>query len=380
MPEPFKNFFSEALIEGMADHLTRAGDRVGAGGFNRERFVAQAKDGLQDLELKARSAQIAQALVAALPDEFSLAAEVIRRSLHPRAGLEAAIAEMDGEGIRGWGVMPMTEWVALRGGEHFDEAMELLRDMTSLFSAEFAIRTFILADTKRALRTLERWADDPNHHVRRLVTEGTRPRLPWAIRLPPFIEDPTAALALLKRLRDDESEYVRRSVANHLNDIAKDHPDLVADVARDWLVDAPPERQRLVRHACRSLLKDGHPGAMAALGYEPPRLALQLLVVRTPTVPMGGALEFEIEIVSESERSQRLMLDYVIHHRKANGSTSPKVFKWKTLVLPGRSEHRAKRRHPIRPITTRRYYAGTHFVEIQINGQSFGRAAFELEA
>ena len=222
------------------------------------------------------------------------------------------------------------------------------------------------------------WMNDPCHHVRRLISEGTRPRLPWATQLPVFIADPSPLLPLLKALRDDESEYVRRSVANSFNDIAKDHPDVVAGIAHQWLQVASTNRRKLVRHACRSLVKQGHKKTLVALGYGHPDVELKHLSIATPRVTFGNALLFEISLVSRAEKSQPLIIDYAIHHRKANGRTTPKVFKWKTIELGKMASHAAKRKHSIRKITTRTYYPGTHRLEILINGVSFACTDFEL--
>jgi 3-methyladenine DNA glycosylase AlkC len=257
--------------------------------------------------------------------------------------------------------------------------MTLLKEMTKRSSSEFGIRFLLIEDPERALSTMEKWTCDPSHHVRRLVSEGTRPRLPWAMRLPVFIEDPAPLLPLLESLRDDGSEYVRRSVANNLNDIAKDHPDVVAKVARKWLRKAGKDRERLVRHACRTLVKQGHKETLAALGYRPPEVNLESLRILTPTVSFGDALLFEVTLSSTSERSQPLIIDYAVHHRKANGATTPKVFKWKTITLAEKTSHTAKRKHGMRKITTRRYHPGEHRLEIIINGVSFGSWGFELE-
>jgi 3-methyladenine DNA glycosylase AlkC len=230
------------------------------------------------------------------------------------------------------------------------------------------------------LATLRDWAADPYYHVRRLATEGARPRLPWAMRLPALIADPTPLLPILELLKDDGSEYVRRSVANNLNDIAKDHPDTVAGIARTWLAGATTERSRLVRHGCRTLIKQGHKGTLSALGYERPRLSPMRLEILTPTVRFGEALRFNISLASEDQdQDQDLIIDYVVHHRKANGKTTPKVFKWMTINLKAGASHDAVRKHAMRPITTRVYYPGAHRLEIVANGEILGGGDFQLD-
>ena len=271
MPEPFKNLFDPALIAAMGAALAARDP-----GFDHAGFIAMAGDGLDALELKARSAQITRALAAHLPEDFATACALLVSALHP--GPEApgpdVLARSDAAGLRGWAVMPMADFVAARGLGDFDRAMAALAEMTSRFSSEYAVRTFLDADPERGMAWMRRWAQDPNPHLRRLASEGARPRLPWGRRLRGFVAEPAPVLALLEILKDDPSDYVRRSVANNLNDIAKDHPDRAVAVAVRWLRDAPPERRRLVRHALRGLVKAGHPGALSALGLDPAPLTL----------------------------------------------------------------------------------------------------------
>jgi 3-methyladenine DNA glycosylase AlkC len=378
MPEPFRNFFNPGLIDRMAAHLAAHG----AGAFDGPAFAARARDGLEALELKARSDWIARALDAHLPGDFDAACAIILAALHPETDAPDDSIPSDDRGIRGWAVMPMADVVTARAladadPRAFDRAMDVLAAMTQRFSAEFAIRPLILHDPHRALGHVRRWTEHPNRHVRRLASEGTRPRLPWGLRLGPFVADPAPLLPILTRLRDDSEDYVRRSVANSLNDIAKDHPDLIADLAADWLRDAPSPRARLVRHALRTLIKQGHPAALAALGHGPASVSLDALAV-SPHVRFGAALDIALTLRSEESEPREIVLDYVIHHVKANGTTSPKVFKWRTLTLKPGETLRLARRHAIRPITTRVYYDGTHRLEIVANGAVLGGADFEL--
>lgn len=374
MPEPFKNFFNEEGVRGLTKQIVSYCPT-----FDGEAFVAFVLDGFDGLELKQRSARIAEGLGHFLPANFPQSVTILTNCLHPNEDVPNLNgADIGAMGVRGWMALPLTEYVAEHGMDHFDLAMEALKEMTKRFSSEFAVRFFLLQDTERALSILQDWVTDPNRHVRRLVSEGTRPRLPWAMRLPMFQENPMPVMALLECLKDDPEEYVRRSVANNLNDIAKDHPDLVAVTAAAWMKDASKERQWVVRHALRSLIKQGHPGALAALGYGEAKVELAELRVKTPVVTFGEALEFEVELRSMASNDQDLIIDYVVHHMKANGSLAPKVFKWTTITLPAGQRHAGHRKHAIRPITTRRYYPGRHRLEIVANGKSLGMADFDL--
>lgn len=372
MAEPFKNLFNQALIDGMAGHFDKADP-----GFDVAGFTAMAADDLDALELKARSDQITGAMAEFLPESFEKAAAILSSSLAPEDDCDVT-GVIDARGITGWATLPMTHWVGLHGLDHFDLSMKLLKELTKRGSSEFGIRFFLIDHPERTLSTLQTWTGDPSQHVRRLVSEGSRPRLPWAMRLPAFIEDPAPILPLLEALKHDKEEYVRRSVANNLNDIAKDHPETVARIAARWRKNASKDTERLVRHACRTLIKQGHKKTLLALGYRPPRVELEKLEVLTSRVLFGDALVFEVSLTSTCDHAQPLIIDYAVHHRKANGGTTPKVFKWKTTTLEPRVSLAITKKHTIREITTRVYYPGTHRLELFVNGVSLASREFDL--
>ena len=378
MPEPFKNLFNLALIEGLGKHL-----HAHYSGFDKDGFVCAASRQLEQLELKQRSAQITDALEIYLPEDFLAAREMLLAILHPEDEVDLRELKMDERGVRGWAVMPMGDYIARRGLAHFDASMEALEQMTCRFSAEFAVRTFIRADLPAALRHIHRWASSRNYHVRRLASEGARPRLPWGQHLPQLIADPRPMLPVLEILRDDPSDYVRRSVANHLNDIAKDHPQLLLEVLQNWYKNGSPERQRMLRHACRTLIKKGDSQILSALGYtsaEVVREAIQLQTFELDSIQpkVGGALAIKLALRSTHDKPQTLVVDYAIYFRRANGELTAKVFKWKNCqIAPGQNLHLIKN-HSLKKITTRTYYPGLHKVALQINGALMQTLDFEL--
>ncbi|MCP4316161.1 MAG: DNA alkylation repair protein [Hyphomicrobiales bacterium] len=374
MAEPFKNVFNPDLIAAMGRHFA-----MQSPDFDADRFAALATGGLEALEFKQRSNQIVDALEACLPNDFRSASGILTGALHPEDDVDLSDQTVDEHGIRGWGIIPMSDYVARAGLDDFDFSMDVLKEMTKRSSAEFAVRPFLKADPDRAMRHVLKWSRDSNFHVRRLASEGIRPRLPWGMRLGMFVDDPSPVLPVLENLRDDPEEFVRRSVANNLNDIAKDHPDIVSGIARNWLAGDPGRnRGRLVRHACRTLIKSGHRPTLEALGYGPPAVTLEALDLDRDTVQFGDAIRFSADIRSASDDAQELVVDYVVHHQKANGTTTPKVFKWTTMRLAGGENKRLEKKHAFRPITTRVYYGGQHIIEIQANGQSLGQRAFTL--
>lgn len=338
--------------------------------FDADGFMETVLPGLESRELKARAAWIAENLRAFLPEDYPQATEILLQILDWSPEENAQFNRM--------ALMPVTAFIEAYGMDHYDASMRLNYAVTQRFTAEFSIRPFIEDYPDRALPQLQAWTQDPSEHVRRLVSEGTRPRLPWASQLKGFIADPAPILPLLEALKDDPSEYVRRSVANNFNDIAKDHPHIVIDTLREWAKDASADRQWLIKHALRTLIKQGDPAALEILGFGPPQIEFSDLDITPAEIHMDEAFEFTFTLRSTADHAQKLVIDYIVHFVKANGKTKPKVFKLTTRDLPARETLTISRSHTIKPITTRKYYSGTHTLQIQVNGVSFGRANFDL--
>lgn len=371
--EPFKNLISKEIVTLCALHLGKQLPE-----FDELAFTSSILPVLSQLELKQRVKLISEKMLAVLPNDVQQRNAILVGMLHPDKYSHTA-APSSNEGMCGWGVWPLTDVIGQSGLDDFDGSMSALREITMRGTSEFDVRPFIEADPDHALSIVLGWAHDENQHVRRLASEGTRPRLPWGMRLKGLIAEPSQTLPILEVLRDDPSEYVRRSVANHLNDIAKDHPDFVADIAEKWMQGATKDRGKLIRHACRSLIKQGHEKTLAVFGVLPPTIMEPEVSVATDNVILGEKLTFEVTLRSNGTAPQKLILDYVVHHRKANGSLSPKVFKWRQLVLEPGETMKLQRDHAIRPITTRKYYSGQHFLSLRINGHDFGNSRFDLQ-
>ena len=367
--EPFKNELSYQNARRIAECLRRVYPE-----FSLTRFSRGLEAALEPLELKQRVRLIAERLEAVLPT-------------HPPelfATLVKALAADDNDthGLRGFPVWPLTEIVARRGLDHFDDAMEALAAMTRRFTAEFAIRPFLRAYPERTLAQLDAWCRHPDVHVRRLVSEGSRPLLPWGGKLPEMLKPEWPTLGLLEKLRADPSDYVRLSVSNHLNDLSKAQPGLVLETLARWREQSPADSRldSLARHACRTLLKDGHRGALAFHGYGPAKaLLLETCELMETTVVLGGYLEYRLVVANTSRRRLRVMFDYAIHHRKANGCLSPKVFKGRTRELAAGERWVITGRHALKPVTTRVYHPGRQTFEPRLNGKVFPQLPFTLE-
>lgn len=381
--EPFKNLLNADVVSQTGHHLQRVSPR-----FDFASFKKQAIQGLDELEFKDRAVHIYKALHASLPDDFDEAVEILLASLKPVAAplahhdpdKELGALKTDGSGVAGWVLWSYGEYVARHGQQHPQRALAALHAFTQRFTSEFAIRPFIVEHPELVFATLHQWARDPSAHVRRLASEGSRPRLPWGLRLQALVRDPSPSLPLLLHLQDDPSEYVRRSVANHLNDIAKDHPDILVNWLEQHLPDAPPARIKLLRHASRSLIKSGHPGVMSAWGLGEAFQGEITLSIKPKRVAVGGNLALEVHLKATGPQAQTLELDYRVHHLKANGETSPKTFKGKRLTLQPGEALVWRKVHSFKPVSTRRYYPGPHAVDIQINGQLQAHADFTLLA
>lgn len=356
MAEPLKNSFGPDVPARIADAL---GAQLPA--FPHDAFMADCLNGYDELELTDRARHIAAAMAEHLPDDRAEAIDAMIASLGPDD------AELSG--MEGFVYLPHVYFVADHCIDEFEPAMRAQYELTKRFTAEFSIRAFLVAHRDATLAQLREWTSDPDEHPRRLVSEGTRPRLPWAPRLKEFQEDPAPVIELLELLKDDESEYVRRSVANNLNDIAKDHPELVVELAESWWQDAGHDRRRLIRHGLRSLVKAGHPGALAVLGYAPDSpLEVRSVAVTPDEVAIGAKVSVLAALRNPTDAPCAAMVDLRVHFVKANGSTSAKVFKGaEILVAPGDTATVAKT-ISVRQHSTRTHYPGHHAVDLVVNG------------
>jgi len=380
MAELFKDNLSLEKISTLASCIAEQGVQYKIGfdedGFQQalaENCRAQGEEQWTELSLMQRLRAAAQALHFIMPQE---------------SGAEAAVTALyENDDLSGWLSLVCCEYIAIHSALSLSQGLEYLKRITEFFSAEFAIRHFIIKQPEETLEILNTWLEHENHHVRRLVSEGTRPRLPWGMRLSIFIEQPELVIPLLVALRDDEEEYVRRSVANHLNDIAKDHPQLIIETAQQWLseeelalLSAVQRKQRikLIRHACRTLFKQGEPEVMALFGYMPATDVQCILTSSEVTVPFSGSFEFEMQLTKTTSKANLLMVDYVMHFQKANGKQVPKVFKWLDRSFTGTGNEKISRKHSFKKISTRKYYPGLHKLEVIVNGIKKAQIEFEL--
>ena len=368
MAEPLKNQFGEEIPEKIAGMILAAYPA-----FDSAAFIRESLDGYEPLSLTQRGWRITHALRQYLPDDYVAAVEILVASLGPK------LDKTEGLGMEPFVYSPHVFFVAEYGLDHYEASMLAQYELTQRFTAEFSIRPFLERYQESTLARLEMWTKDPGVHVRRLVSEGTRPRLPWAPRLRGFMEDPKPILALLELLKDDPELYVRRSVANNLNDIGKDHPTILADTTRRWMKDATPERRWLIRHALRSAVKRGEPGALAVLGFdEDANVSIRNVSIEPKRVVIGGSVAITFRIANKNPRKQRVLVDLQVHFIKASGKGSAKVFKLKAVELAPHEVIHMQKTISLANMTTRKHYPGLHKVEVLINGSAKRLGAFEL--
>ncbi len=371
MAEPLKNSFGPDVVERIgADVL--AVDPT----FDLDRFLAIALEGFEALELTPRARQITSAFAETLPDDRIKALSILQASFGPPLPASDQPAPEDTGAMDGFRYLPHGYFVAEHGLDHFATAMAFQEELTKRFTAEFSIRAFYQRFPEETVAQSMVWATNDNEHVRRLASEGCRPRLPWGANLARFIADPTEIIPILELLRNDPSEYVRRSVANNLNDIAKDHPATVVEVTRRWRTEAQgaadideTNRTRMVRHALRTLIKAGNLDALDVLGFGPESPAVVAAVrVEPATVTIGEKFQVEVEVHNPSGQPAGALLDMVVHFVKADGTTSPKVFKGKETMLDPGETAMVKKTISVAQQTTRTHYPGIHHLELQLNG------------
>jgi 3-methyladenine DNA glycosylase AlkC len=370
MAEPLKTFFSPALVRRLAADIAREHPA-----FPERAFVKQATSKLDQLALLDRGRQIAHALAAHLPPSYPDAIDVLLRSLGP----EHASDELVGAGMAPFFYLPHVLFVAKRGLDHFDLSMRAQYELTKRFSAESSIRPYLASDPERTLQVLHGWTTDANPHVRRLVSEGTRLRLPWAARVAWLDQNPERILTLLERLKDDPASLVRRSVANSLNDLGKVHPELLMRTCAAWLNDAPPDRRALIAHALRSAVKRGSKDALALLGYgAKAAVSIRNVRIEPRRVAIGGRVAVRFTLASRSRSAQDLLVDMAVHFVKASGAAAPKVFTLKRVTLPPRGRVELKTRISLAVHTTRKPRPGRHAVEVIVNGTATRVGSFDV--
>lgn len=365
--EPFKNMINEKVAQQTALAIAR-----NYPDFNQKNFLKGMNDALLSLELKDRVIFLANRLREFLPANMKQSLKILKGAIKQN--------DKDTVGLSGFSVWPLTEYVSRFGLDEFDLSMSVLKEMTKVFTAEWAVRAFFIHDEKKTVKFFETWVNDKNEHVRRLVSEGSRPLLPWGQKLHSFVKDPMVTWDLLEQLKDDESEYVRKSVANHVNDHSKNHPDLVVKKLLEWKKQSSGDKNVdwVIRHASRTLIKKGHQKAFLLHGVESGLVEVITQKILTKKVNLGSVLQVEVEFKNMGKKKLKIILDHEVHLLKSNNTHNIKCFKGKSIELIPMEQKKLSFNIPLKPVTTRTYYSGKHFWNIKVNGKSEERLAFTL--
>jgi 3-methyladenine DNA glycosylase AlkC len=350
----FKNMINPAVVKKISKIFHEVYPE-----FNEKRFH-KVSALLPDLELKQRVLAITDGLRAELPGKYQEDSKLIEKVLAKKK-------------LSGFELWPISEYISQYGTDHFDESLELMYQLTQQFTSEFAVRAFLQKDPHRILKKFKSWVKDENVHVRRWISEGSRPLLPWAAKIHSFIKKPET-LHLLEELKYDNELYVRKSVANHLNDISKHHPDLVVATLKEWVKQSPKLHldniHWIKKHALRTLIKKGHKNALGLMGANHKcDVVVNSLKFDKKKYVMGDYLEFEFNLESTSKKPQQLIVDYLVGFVKSNGTVVFKVFKLKNFELGPGEKIKIKKRHSLKKITTMTFYPGQHQLGIQVNGK-----------
>jgi 3-methyladenine DNA glycosylase AlkC len=367
MAELLKDFLSPTFVGEVAQLFQETHP-----GFPSEAYVRLAlADPWPSLELKPRFRQMAEALRQTLPDDVAEAMEAV-------AAVADRLVARQGENLS-FVYMFMPEFVALYGVEHPDKAIAALERITRWSSAEFAVRPFLARYPERMYGQMLAWSTHPSAMVRRLSSEGFRPRLPWGMGIPTLKKDPSPILPVLENLKADPAETVRRSVANNLNDISKDHPDLALSIASRWQ-GASAETDWVVKHALRGLLRKGKAEALARFGFEQERIS-DIQATLTPastTVKISESLTFIARVHNQGDSPRRVRLEYAINYLTSSGKTTRKVFFIKTADMASGEEATIQKRQRFTDFTTRKHYPGQHQLALLVNGITVAEATFDV--
>jgi len=358
-----KEIENEKALKHLFDkaHLKRTADALAAvyPAFDRKRYLASFSS-LEALSMKSRVRLLRDELNHLLPTAYAKALTVLMKAV--KIGR-----------LESFDLWPITEFIQTYGTNDLNISLNALQEITTIFTSEWAIRPFIKKYPKETLEFLLKCARNSDTHVRRLASEGTRPRLPWGERLQNFIKDPSPTFPILEELKFDNELFVRKSVANHINDISKDHPEVSIRLLKKWMGEADSNNKKkiewIARHALRTLVKKGHSEALSLLGVSS-KVALEVEKFRLneKKLTMGEKLKFSFSVKSLSDQKQKLIIDYRIHFIRSNGKPSVKVFKLKNLILDPKAQTKIEKVHHIKEVTTRKYYNGPHIIDIQING------------
>lgn len=359
MADPLKELFNKSFYQKLALEFSKADKN-----FHPDKFVKDVVVKLDELSLNERMRNTSIVLKKHLPQDYKKSLEI----------MNTVIPNLQ----RGYTTLVFPDFVGLYGHDDFKSSMQALKHFTQFGSSEFAIREFLKRDFTKTIKVMNTWAEDKNHHVRRLASEGSRARLPWSFKLDEVINDPKITQSILEKLNTDTELYVKKSVANHLNDISKDNAEWMLQALKNWDT-KNTHTAWIIKHACRTLIKKGNTESLSLFNFEKnSKVKIENFKLSKAKLKIGEALQFEFDLISEKNTSQKLVVDFAVHYVKKSGELSHKVFKLKELLLSSRQTVHITKKHRFENFSTRQHYPGKHIIEIMVNGKSIQSKSFEL--
>lgn len=357
--DPLKEMFNKAYFEKLSTEFHKAYPQ-----FDRKAFLNEMLINLENLSLNQRLRKTSQVLHSYLPKNYQETIDLMKQVIQTTP--------------KGYTNLVFPDFVGLYGLDQANHSLKALKYFTVFGSSEFAIREFLKRDFDSTLEVMKTWTKDKNEHVRRLASEGSRPRLPWSFKLDRVIHEPQVTQSILNQLKEDESLYVRKSVANHLNDISKENAGYMIELVNSWNK-SHPHTAWIIKHASRTLIKKGNPDSLKVFDYEKNvQIEIQHLKLSKTKIKLGDSLQFSFDLVSKKSKTQKLVVDYIIHYRKKSGELSPKVFKLKDVELKPKESISITKTQVFKDFTTRKHVGGEHLLEIQVNGKIFAKHNFKL--
>jgi len=360
MAEPLKDMFNKKFYERLALEFNKADKN-----FNPEKFVKDVTKGIDEMALNQRMRNTTINLKKHLPADY-------KKSV-------AILVQVAPQFKPHYTSFLFPDFIGQYGHDDVKFSLDTLKFLTRFGTSEFAIREFLKRDISGTLKVMNKWAEDENYHVRRLASEGCRPRLPWSFNLIEIGKDPGLTLPILEKLKEDPELYIKKSVANHLNDFSRTHTDWMLDLVNSWSKNKNEHTAWIIKHASRTLIKKGHPGSLAVFDFEKNvKIKLEALQVGKAKIKLGEEQTFSFDLLSEKNKTQKLVIDYAIYYVKKSGEQSRKIFKLKEIELKAGNKIDIIKKHSFKDFSTRKHYSGKHAVEILINGKVYGKKEFHL--
>lgn len=377
MAEAFKNMFNEQFFYKFTKDL-----KLVINDFDTEEFISQIMDDeWEDMAYKQRITHITKNLKKFFPTDYKTAVDKIIELLDYIKDTLPDFSKIDDNNF---GLLALEygaildNYIEQYGIDDYETSIKAIEKVTQFTTCEFVTHAFIAKYPDKMMKQMLAWSNHKHWGVRRLASEGCRPRLPWSISLPSLKKDPTPIIPILENLKNDPSKFVRLSVANNLNDIAKDNPEIVIDLAKSWKGESK-EVDWVLKHGCRTLLKQGNPEIMKLFGLESNKnIIIDNFQLTTPHIKIGDSIEFCFSLSNRSNEKTIIRLEYGIYYQKSNGTLSKKIYKISEKEYAKNSVTQITRKHSFRVITTRKFYLGLHQISIIINGNEGERLYFEL--